>query len=282
MSEINDTTEGLTQESDTKKTILMSLNEPKTVKEIALSTGLSVREIQRILKGLIEQGKVRELTKTERYRMDWHPDTTAYSLEYWERHRTDRRIPVYVRNDSSEQVRKRIDEYLTRNIGEGACGLVLNLINGRYKPLDPMYIPQERLEKLFALFQKCRQYSIGSMIENSILNVCESIRGRNEAVELDIPFQSDDIQSKLIVLFIKEAIGKGTEGLEDTVRSIKDLDEREINNAVGTLHNLIARGGFSDLRKKKDIITDLAFDLTERGIDLKNFEELIEALGQKT
>ena len=281
MNEKNDERQKLTQESDKGNIIFMSLNKPKTVKEIALITGLSAREIQRIMKRLIEQGKVRELTKTERYRMDWRPDTGVYSENYWDKHRTDRRIPVYIRNDSSDQVRKRIDEYLTRNLGEGTCGLVLDLINGRYKPLDPMYFPHERLEKLFALFQKCRQYSIAQRIENSILNVCESIRGRNEALELDIPFQPDDIQSKLIVLFIREAIGKGSDGLDETVRSIKDLSDSEINNAVGTLHNLIVRGGFSDLRKNKEIITDLVFDLTDRGIDREILEGLIEALGQK-
>ena len=281
MNEKNDERQKLTQESDKGNIIFMSLNKPKTVKEIALITGLSAREIQRIMKRLIEQGKVRELTKTERYRMDWRPDTGVYSENYWDKHRTDRRIPVYVRNDSSDKVRKRIDEYLTRNLGEGTCGLVLDLINGRYKPLDPMYSPQERLEKLFALFQKCRQCSIAQRIENSILNVCESIRGRNEALELDIPFQPDDIQSKLIVLFINEAIGKGSDGLDETVRSIKDLSDSEINNAVGTLHNLIVRGGFSYLRTHHEIITDLVFDLTERGINRGILEELIEALDQK-
>ena len=278
MSKINDKEKVLTQYNDSKNDIIMSLNEPKTVKELTIITGLSAREIHRIIRGLIEQGRVRELSKSERKNLDWQPDTRAYSQEHWDMHRTDRRIPIYQISGTPEDVRNRINEYLMKTLSERTCSFVFDLINGRYKSLDPIYPLSTKLEKLFILFQKCSQYNITERIENSILDVCEDIRKAGQTLELDIPLHDSDIQSKLVLLYIQEALGKKPKDLDSTILSIKDLDAREVKNAVGTLHNLIVRGGFSDVRKHRKIVMDLVFELTEKGIAREILDELIDSL----
>ncbi len=261
---------------------------PKTAKDLFIDLkskgiSLSLREIQRILRKLDEHHEVRKLDKAERWRIDWHPDERAYPRDYWDNHKTDRRIPVYVLKESLEGIRNKVEGLLEKELSDNTCGLLFDVIRGRYRPINPKYSAYEKLEKLSKLFEKCTQFKMAHSIENSILDVCESLRRSSDKLEdaYKIPFQGDDIQSKLLHLYAEEVIIGKADKLMETIQSIKNRNAEEIKNATEVLHSLIVRGGFSELRKHKEDIMDLAFELTERGIDKDIIDGLLDSLNEE-
>lgn len=265
----------LKTDNDAKQAVLISLIIPKTAKEIEKETGMKTRTVQRVLKMLQNKGKIRTLRKAERRLRDWHPDRSVYAEDYWEEHKTDLRIPVYVSkiNDPIE-IRANIDNKMA-NIKSDSSKVLINIILGKYERLNPYYSDNEKLEKLSAILSKQHDEALLS----NILDLCEKTRGSNPS---DILGKLDkqlgrDVNGRLVYLFIKEALSEvQSKEIDEIINSFEELEKEDLKPAIGTLHNLVYRGGFSSyLKTNRTTIMDIALKLAEKGIETEVIDELL-------
>lgn len=207
--------------NDVENAILVSLITPKTAKEIEKEAGIKMRTVQRILKRLQANGKVRTLSKAERRLIDWRPDESVYDKYSWDNHKTDLRIPVYTSGITDpREIRNKIDEKL-KNLESGSYAVLKDIILGKFERFNPYYSDIEKLEKLSALFVKHNNEALLS----HILDLCEKIGGINEPKilkKLDKQL-GRDVNGKLLYQFIKEALSEAKP--KDIDKIIKSLTE---------------------------------------------------------
>lgn len=262
-------------DNDVKREILVSLTIPRTAKELEKIAGMKTRTVQRILKVLQNKGEVRRMSKAERRRANWYPDPSVYSQEEWKEHKTDLRIPVYISkiNDPGE-IRANIDEKI-KDVKPENSKILVDIILGRYERFNPYYSDIEKLEKLSEIWSKYYDETLLS----AILDLCEKVRGGNasDIVEKLNKRYTNDVSGRLLYLFIKEAIsGVQLEEIDNVINSLEKLEKEKLKLAIGTLHNLVYRGGFSSyLKTHRKTIMDLALKLGERGIETEVIDELL-------
>lgn len=123
-------------------------------------------------------------------------------------------------------------------------------------------------------------------IVNQILNVCENLkRLRAEQISPEeaknfLKILNDgsnnEPSSRLVIMFISEALLKETANPEHIFRSFRYLkDKRELANTIRTLRSLVAMGGFSAYLKNNSGLIDIAFELSKQGVDKSLIDELL-------
>lgn len=278
MNAIDDTTNRLTTDNDAEQEVLASLIEPKTVKELSDITNRSPRGVQRIIKTLQERGKARKLSKNERRvsYSGWHPNERIYPLKFWDQHRTDQRIPVYIMIGEVKDVRAEVDDMLKKVTPKNIL-LILSIIYGRYRWLRPDYSHAEIFEKLLEIYAKVHD----DLILSSILDQTGALRGNNNSEllkALDHTLRGDSPEVQLVYLYIREALSKpDNDGVDKVLDSLSKLDQKEVESAVAKFHNLVERGGFSSyFNTRKTKIIDAALKLLEKGIPESIVDQLLD------
>lgn len=305
MSNNNDTIENLTTKNVTEQRILLSLIGPKTARELSIQLDMNMRKVQRYLKDLKNRGKIREMRKAERRKLDWAPDPKAYPAQHWKEHRTDLRIPVYILESDPTEVRKKIDELLGEkdySVNLQTCLFLLDLLNGKYENYNPQYSDLDKLSKMIDLFQRCQIFTNEYIVQNSvhisatlfdrfiseIISLCDRLRESNLASEYEEKISTitgklnDKVDTQFVGLFISDALASKTcediEGrLKKSLVSLEDIkDESELKKAIDTLHRLILMGGFPNHRKTiRETILEVAMDLSNRGVNNSLIDELL-------
>lgn len=275
-----DNNDNISIDHDAENAILLSLITPKTAKELEKITGRNVRTVQRILQKLQKNGKIKEVSKAERRRLDWAPDPAIYPPEKWKDHETDMRIPVYIAvNNDPLEIRKGIDDNIEKLNNEN-FDVLADLIIGRYKKYDPLFSGEEKLEKLLKIYVKHPDPTL----LNKILNICEALREKKPfgAMKPDLPEKLNGIlnggaSSKLVLIFIKKALFEVNDNeIDEVLDSIETMKEAEINAVIGMLYNLVERGGFAQyLETHRAKIIDLALKLKRKGISGGVVDELL-------
>ncbi|MCL5989683.1 MAG: hypothetical protein M1166_05065 [Candidatus Thermoplasmatota archaeon] len=303
----NDNYANLTTTNITEQRILSSLIGQKTAKELSIQLKVEKRTVQRILKALQTQGKVRTMTKPERRLLNWAPDPSAYPWEHWKNHTTDLRIPVYVLKSDPSEVRGKIDDLLRKkgkSASRNTCLLLLDLINGKYESYNPQYSDFDKLSKMPDFFQMCQSSMNAYIVQNSVqasttlfdlfisetIILCERLRSTNPENKDNKKIKSftrklkekGSVSTQFVYLFISEALALETgeqieEKLKKLLLSFKGItDKGELRKAISTLHNLKVRGGFPNILKKiHETLLEIAIDLSNLGAERDLIDELL-------
>jgi len=216
-SKLNDR-EGLTD------SVLMSLVQPKTVRQISQETAISIRAVQRRIKMFMENKMIRELSKAER----WKKFGGGYPS-------TDMRTPVYIATLPSgvEMIRKIIDSKIKEMGTIGERDYVLSLIGGAHKAFTPNFSPSEKVGYILDIIERKKQFK-----ELRSQSKYDEVTKKDLEVLLEISNKEQDIDEE-----VKERLSKKVE--EVVHRYIKRI---KVNKDVTQHYRIIFNNIFTGLQ----------------------------------
>ncbi|MEM0134061.1 MAG: hypothetical protein QXU18_02370 [Thermoplasmatales archaeon] len=256
------------------------------MRELAAISEKSPREVQRVIKSLQNEGRIRKLSKSER-RISfsgWHPDEKIYRPDFWHNHTTDLRISVYIIAGDAKEIRAEVDEML-KSVGLETSRLLTDIIMGKYMQIDPLHSDAEKLEKLSRILPIDMK---NEYVKDQILDLCEKFRGHPVEDDMMEPvlkstkmrLNSKGLIGRFVYLFIKEAFSKVDIGeIRKMFELIREINESELHELLPWFEYMVRREGFSNfLNSNRTAIMETAFRLTEREIPKGLVDQLLELL----
>jgi len=173
--------------------ILVSLVQPKTVRQISQETAISIRAVQRRIKMFMENKMIRELSKAERRKKFGRVVDPS----------TDMRTPVYIATLPSgvEMIRKIIDSKIKEMGTIGERDYVLSLIGGAHKAFTPNFSPSEKVGYILDIIEGKKQFK-----ELRSQSKYDEVTKKDLEVLLDISNKEQDIDEE-----VKERLSKKVE-----------------------------------------------------------------------